>query len=320
MIALPLLCGCGETRELTLYLQDLQVRGPTTRLPVHMTRNPEAQSITVMPSFWASTGKSSTGSLEGHSPVNASGVFQVDTIHRSDGGIYFRDPGGINTHGYAGKNLTWRYPSTGGGLDIDLGLSTTWALSLGASYSVAGGKGLWGYRAGLGLRQQKGNFGIRLDVGWDWESFAYESLTMASEHALSSTVADVGYFRDVGVSSMGNFYAALTINGAKPDNAVNLFLQLGLSRQTLQDYRPAAPKPEAWILPPFFLVIPPRLIVEDLRQKFMSTSIQITPGIYFDLDENMRLLVGGRVAIETEIEGISDPVLISPFVQIDWSL
>lgn len=173
VVIVMLFCGCGETRELTLYIQDLELHGPVTRLPVHITKDPEQHQITIMPSFWASTSRTSTGVIDGHSPVNGRGVFQVDTIRRTDRGVYFQDPGNINTLTFGGKNLTWLYPSTGGGLDVDLGLSARWALSLGASYSVAGGKGLWAYRAGLGVRQHKGSVGFRLDVGWDWESFAY---------------------------------------------------------------------------------------------------------------------------------------------------
>ena len=320
VIPVMLFCGCGESREVTLYLQDLRLRGPVTRLPVHITKDPEQQQITIIPSFWAGTSRSSTGFVEGHSPVNGGGVFQVDTVRRTDNGVYFRDPGNINSLTYSGKNLSWRYPTTGGGLDVDLGLSAHWALSLGASYSVAGGKGLWAYRAGLGVRNHKGSLGYRLDVGWDWESFAYESVTLATDRELTSSVATVAYFRDVGVSTTGNLYAALTFNGANPDAVVNPFLQVGISRQTLRDYRPTAPERQAWVLPPFFLVPANQLlIVHDLRGKFESTRIHFTPGVYFEVDTGVRLLVGSRVSIESGIEELADPLLVWPFVQLEWT-
>ena len=316
--ALVLLCGCGESKELTLYLQDLELRGPVSRLPVHITRDPAEQEISIMPSFWAATGRASSGKIDGHSPVNSGGVFHVDTVRRTDNGVFFQDPGNVNSRTFDGKNLSWRYPSTGGGLDIDVGLSARWALSLGASYSVAGGKGLWGYRAGLGLRQHKGSLGLRLDVGWDWESFAYESVTLATDRELTSSVSTVANFRDVGVSTMGNLYAALTINGTDPEWALNPFLQIGISRQTMQDYKPTAPKQEGWIIPPYFLVPAQQLlIVHDLRGKFESTRVHLTPGMYLQVDTDLRLLVGARVSIKSGIEDLSDPLLVLPFVQME---
>lgn len=320
VLLIGMLGGCGETKELTLYLQDVKVRGPVTRLPVHITRDPEQGQITVTPNFWIASNQHSTGFLDGHSPVNGSGVFQADTIRRSDNGIYFRDPGNVNTRGFAGKNFSWVSPAGGAGVDVDLGLSRSWALSLGANYSSAAGKGLWGYRAGLGLRQHKGNVGLRLDVGWQWQSLAYESVTLASERTLSSSVATIAFYRDVGVSTTGNAYASLTVNGANPAWSVNPFFQLGISSQSLEGYQPTVQQFEPWILPPFFLIPGNQLfIVHDLRQEFKSTKIHATPGVYVQLDENLRLLAGAQLSFETVITDFSNPVLIIPFMQVEWT-
>ncbi|MEW6510792.1 MAG: hypothetical protein AB1428_07525 [Bacteroidota bacterium] len=274
--------------------------------------------MTVTPSVWGVTGKQSVGKVDGHSPVNSRGVFQVDTIYRADNAIYFRAPGNANLTTFAGTNLSWIYPTAGGGLDVDVSLSKSWAISLGASYSSAGGKGLWGYRTGLGLRQHKGSLGVRLDVGWAWESIAYEAVTVVTSREISSTTSDVAFFRDIDVSTTGNFYAALTVNGASAERVFNPFIQIGLTRQTLEDYKPTAPKPETWIVPPFYLLIPVQL-VHDLRGRFESTRIHVTPGVSIDLDPQFRLLIGARASIETSVENFTDPVLVSPFIQFDWS-
>jgi hypothetical protein len=101
---------------------------------------------------------------------------------------------------------------------------------------------------------------------------------------------------------------------------LNPFLQVGITNQSLEDYKPTAPQDEVWLVPPYFIVggIQPT-IVEDLRGKFQSTRIHITPGIYLDFDPGVRLLVGTRVSIESGIENFTDPVLVSPFVQVEWT-
>jgi len=319
-IAMAMFPGCGETRELTFYLQDLQVRGPVSQPAVHITKNPEAGQITIAPSFWGATLRSSAGTIDGHSPVSSGGVFRVDTIRRSDNGEYFQDPGNVNTLQFGGTNLKWLYPSSGFGVDVDLGLSAAWALSLGATYSIADGKGLWGYRSGLGLRQHTRSLGLRFDFGWQWESVVYDATTVVTDQLGSGIPATVRFYRDRVTSSTGNFYAALTINGANPESAINPFLQLGITNQTLQDYKPSAPQQELWIVPPFFLVpVTQPLIVQDLRGKFQSTRIHFTPGVYLEFDPGVRLLIGTHVSIESGIENFSDPVLVSPFVQIEWT-
>jgi len=311
--------GCGESREVTLYLQDLKVKGPVSEPPVHITKDPEAHSIQITPRVWGIVRRVSTGAIDGHSPISSTGVFRVDTLRNPDGGIYFRDPGGINNIDFTGSNFTWSYPRSGGGLDIDLSLSERWAISFGATYSLVDSKGLWGYRAGLGLRQQKGNLGYRLDVGWQWESLAFESRTLAADRALSQSSSTIVFYRDKGTSTTGNFYASLTLNGANPEWPVNPFIQIGFSRQTLQDYKPTGQQQEVWIVPPFFLIPANQLVtVNDLRGKFESTRIQVTPGAFFELDPTFRLVVGARLSIETGIEDLSEPVLFTPFLQIDW--
>jgi hypothetical protein len=159
-----------------------------------------------------------------------------------------------------------------------------------------------------------------MEVGWQWQSLAYESVTLASERVLGGSVATIAYYRDVGVSTTGSFYAALTINGANPEWSVNPFIQLGISSQSLEDYRPTVQQLEPWILPPFFLVPGNQLfIVHDLRQEFKSTKIHVSPGISMQLDEGIRLLAGAQLSFETIVTDFSNPVLIMPFLQVEWT-
>ena len=310
--------GCGESREVTIYLQDLKVKGPVGEPPVHITKDPEAHTIQITPRFWGVVRRTSTGFIDGHSPVSSNGEFRVDTNYSGDA-ISFSDRGGINNIAFKGSNLTWIYPSSGGGLDIDLSISERWALSLGATYSQVDRKGLWGYRAGLGWRQQKGNVGYRLDAGWQWESLLYESTTVVSDRELSNSASTIAFYHDKGTSRSGSFYASLTVNGANPEWPLNPFIQIGICGQTLEDYKPTVQQQEVWVVPPFFLIPANQLVtVSDLRGKFESTRIQVTPGGFFELDPTFRLVVGARVSIETGIEDISEPVLITPFLQVDW--
>jgi hypothetical protein len=312
---LLILAGCGESREVTLYLQDLQVKGPVSEPPLHITRDPSEGQVVITPRFWGFSKRSSTGAIEGHSQVSSNGEFYVDTVTNASGGVYFRNPSGVNTHIFNGSNFSWKYPSTGGGVDLDLGLSEHWALSVGATYSDVGGQGLLGYRVGFGVRQHKGSVGFRFDAGWQWESLGYESTTLAAE---GSTVV---FYHDKGISTTGNIFASLTINGANPRWFLNPFLQVGFNRQTLKDYKPIYQQREAWILPPFFLIPADQLLtVVDLRGEFKSTRIQLAPGAYIEPDPGFRIVMGARVSFEAGLDELKEPVLVAPFLQIDWTL
>jgi hypothetical protein len=205
-------------------------------------------------------------------------------------------------------------------MDIDLALSRGVTLALGATYASVGGRGLWSYRSGLGFRDDRGSIGWRLDVGWLWQAQLIEYATIVTERPLSSTASTVYLYHDREKKTDGNVYGALTLNTLNDDWRANIFLQIGLTKQTISEYKPQAISEEPWIMPPFFLIPPPQNIVNDLRDEFSATLVHVTPGAYFDLSESARLVCGVRLSFETEIEERSRSLVVSPVLQFDLGL
>jgi hypothetical protein len=318
VLASLILTGCGETNEVTLYLQDLNVRGPSGNLPLQLTRDPGEGEFHVTPHVGLPGSVSADGFHDGHTPVNGQGVFQVDTVYNGYA-VSFTDRG-INANTFSGKNLHRQFPSAMVGLDVDYGVSRLIAFSFGAHYSTVGSTGLTGYHAGIAFRQQKGNTGVRFDVGWQWEEFLYDAYTVVTERPLSSQSSTVSFYQDRGKSRQGEFYAALTVNSANPGWYLKPFLQLGITRQGISDIRPAAPQMETWVIPPFFVTSLSPSIVNDKRREFTSTQFIITPGISTDLDESLSIIVGLTLDVETNIEEYSRSTMLVPVIRLDWRL
>ena len=317
-----ILSGC-ETHELTLYMQDLKVNGPVTQPPIHITKEPRRGEVHVIPHVSFPTKKKIDGWIEGHTPVNGQGVFQVDTIRNADHSVYFRDPGNVNVYPFQGKNLQWEIPATSVGLDVDVGVSERVALAFGATYSSTGGSGVWAYRVGLGLRgnDAKRPLGWRLDFGWMWQEHLFEALTIVTDRPLSSSASTVAFYQDRKRQTSGSFYGALTINTVKPNWPVNVIFQAGLTRQLISEFEPTVPRPEPSILLPFFLVNPfERTIIVDRRGEFSPTIFHLMPGAYIDIAESVSLIFGLRFSFVTGLDHPSPSTIISPVLQLDWEL
>ncbi len=312
------LVGCGETNEVTLYLQDLSVRGPSGQLPLQITRDPEPGEFHVSPRFGMSGSVHADGFNEGHTPVNGQGVFQVDTMVNGFE-VSFVDPG-VNVNTYSGTNLHREFPSMTMGLDVDYGVSRLVAFSFGVHYSTVGATGLTGYHAGIAFRQHRGNSAVRFDAGWQWDEFLYDAYTVVTERPLSSQSSKVSFYRDRRRDRQGNFYAALTLNSANPDWFFKPFLQLGITNQSISDIRPVAPQTETWLVPPFFVTSLSSAIVNDKRKDFRSTQFVITPGFSTDLDESLSILLGLSLNVETNIQEYSKSLMLVPVVRVDWRL
>ena len=320
-LALLILSGCGETRELTFYLQNLEVNGPVTQPPIYVTREPRENEIHVIPRISIPMQKRIDGRIEGHSAVDNNGVFYVDTVYRQDNGVYFQDPGNVNVHPFTGSNLQWEIPSASIGLDVDIGFSRKTSLAVGATHSSNSGTGIWAYRAGLGFRdRQPGkSIGYRVDLGWMWQEHIYEATTLVTERPLSNSASTAVFYRDREKKTDGHFYGALTLNSVKPEWPINIFFQAGITKQSVTNVKPLTPRSEPWILPPFFLVIPDQSnIIRDLRGEFSATLVHITPGAYFQLSETACVVFGLRISFETGLDRPSPGTIISPVLQLDW--
>lgn len=124
-----LLVGC-KTTEYTLYLQDVNVKGPISQPPVNITSNnlEKPLRITSHISFRMDNKRTIAGQIEGHSQVDAEGRYLVDTlINGTNNTVTFRERMGANNITFAGQNLHWELPSASFGVDVDYTLSKHWA-------------------------------------------------------------------------------------------------------------------------------------------------------------------------------------------------
>ena len=313
------LFGCAETKDVTLFMQDLQIHGPIAEPPIHLTEPSGGGEIRIMPRFFFSPYRSTEGRIDGHTNVNGAGVFEVDTIYQQDGGVAFHDSGNSNLFEFGGRNLMWGFPTATVGLDADIGISSGVALSLGGHYSNIENEGVWGYRVGMGIRQVKESVAWRLDFGWQWETLVYDATTVITERPESGGPSTVYFYQDEGKSTTGRFFAGITINSANPDWTVKPFMQAALTNQAIAEVQPGTPAEYKWILPPFFFV-PLNQDVSDKRGEFLPTFVHVTPGVFLNLNDAVRLVAGVRFSFETQIRELTRSTLIKPVVEIDWRL
>jgi len=55
-----------------------------------------------------------------------------------------------------------------------------------------------------------------------------------------------------------------------------------------------------------------------LRGESFASFVHFTPGIYFDVTEQSRVLFGSRFYFETQIENADKNLFIIPFLQVDF--
>jgi hypothetical protein len=318
-----LFLGCGTT-DYTLYLQDVTVKGPIARPPLHITNANEESHVRVTPhvEFNPRRNQKVVGVISGHSLVNQHGVFQVDTL--VDGRtIRFREHVDANTNQFTGTNLTWRIPDQSGGVDLDIHLSQNFALSGGINWSTVDGQDLWGYSAGFAIISRSSSSALRFDLGLKWQELAYDALTVVitkQTQWFSSDVDErVGFFHDKGVSAPLDFYVGGTYNTCIPEWVVTPFMQVAFCRQALAKFQPIIQEISPGLFFPFPFVLE-RVSVDDMRASFSSITLGITPGVYLNLTHSIALVVGARINVQLQIYEASPKTIVMPMAQLDLTL
>jgi len=315
-----LITGCTNKEIVkTFYLQDVKVTGPVNLAPVHITDTSNVPSFTISARFLYNTQKKVQGTVEGHSQVNAQGNFEYETIFNDeDGTVTYRETQGANIYDYKGRNLTWNTSSLSTGFDIDMKLTHHFALFGGLNYSVQNNKSLWGYIAGLGFFSNKNGMGIRIDGGLHIQNIYYDANTLVS------VTGDENYLlflHDKDKASHVDPFVNFTFNTAYKDWAANLFISAGFTGQTLADFEPKDPDPDFYLPVPPYLIpvnINRHVIVNDLRGESFASFVHLTPGIYFNVTDESRILIGSRFYFETQVENADKNIFIIPFAQVDF--
>ena len=322
VVFLPLLLTNCTTVKETIYLQGIEVNSPVSPTPINIT-TPDKKAITISPRFSIGTTKSVNGIISGHTPVNASGVFQVDTIPLQGGGWRYSETQGANIYEYEGENLNWNIPDFTIGLDADFKPFDKFALSGGFAFSQTKSKSLTTGRFGIGFFGGEDRIGLRFDAGLIWQQVAYDASTVVVRESSiinGNSVREVIFYRDIDKEANIDYYLSLTVNSIYPEWPVNWFLTAGYQNLNLVDFEPKDYDEYHY---PFYPLIPfpyDPVITEDLRGEANANVFNVSPGIYFNFTPNIRILLGSRIYFVSEIEDLSKGVFVVPMLQFDMGL
>jgi len=313
-VSITFFLGSCTTITDSLYVQDVNVKGPINQPPIRISGK-DSTTFTISPKFFINSSRIYNARIDGHTQVNSEGIFQVDTIIDGNEKTY-KIAEGKNTFEYTGENLHWSIPDYMVGLDLDIALSRKVALSGGFNLSGKDRTSLYGYRVGLGFFSTSKNIGVRFDGGLIWQKYTYDaaSVIVREEHTdFGSSKSEVIFYRDKGKSVNLNHYLSFTINTLYEDLPVNFLINVGYSGQSLVDYEPSNPDEQYYIINPFYRV-------EDMRGEAYVAFINISPGIYMNLNEWSRLVFATRFFFQVDLESSSNSIFVIPMLQLDLGL
>jgi hypothetical protein len=307
---IAILSGCMVTE--TTYIQKLNVSGPINNVPLHLNPTADTNSIHITPHVTVNSVKKIEGRIEGHSPVDINGNYQVDTIRDSQGYIKLIERDGVNIYDFKGRNLYWEIPNYTISMDLDFKLSQKFAISAGINYSSSNGDGLWGGNIGAGYIIKGESICARLEGGILLQTLKYGAYSAVQIKVTSlfsnSSTTQVEYFRDIKKDTYMNFYGSFTLYTSKLSWPLNFYTQLAFYKQTIADF-----KPSDYVIPgPLFTYE-----AVDARSQNSTTFFTVTPGIYCNLNNSIRLVSGIRIAFENGIEDNTGGTMLFPFIQFD---
>jgi hypothetical protein len=320
ILCLILFISCTTTKQ-TLYLQEIEISGPINQAPIHITDSIQTPSVIISPRFSVNTQKNITANTGGHSMVNTNGVFQVDTSFFDDGTVKYTEAPGQNVLQFEDHDLTWNVSTFTAGIDFDFLLTSNFALFGGVSYSSQQGGGVWGGNAGLGLFGNGKSVSFRFDAGVHIQTIKYDAYTIAdiqSEDIFGGSDEYVVFYHDIDKSTNFDPFINFTINSSNKEWLINYFFNAGYSIQSLYDFGPQAPDTRYYN---FLFLFPTGIVItQDFRGENSAGFFNFTPGIYFNLNENSRVLLGVRFYFETQLENPSTSTFILPMLQADFTL
>ncbi len=306
--------GCTTINQ-TLYLQNIEVSGPMNNPPLNITTNQKRGSFTISPRFSINDNNQLSGKIEKHSFVDNQGVYRVDTVFDNGTRLYKESTG--NTTEYKGNNLVWKLPSFLAAVNIDYSAGDHIALNLGLNYSVQNQDSYVGGNVGIGFFSEKEGSAFRFDAGVMWQSLSYVASTVVITEETSfwssTTNTTVNFFKDKNKSTNWNPYVSLTFNTSSKTAPLNFFLNLGYFGQTLFNFEPSDPNPEYY--PLGFNVI-----TSDQRGESTTTFLNLSSGVFINMTDRSKIILGVRLLKETQIEESSKSLFVLPVLQFDMSL
>lgn len=302
--------GCAVVKQ-SVYLQNVEVDGPINQPPLHITGGQQKHTITFSPKVYINTEKNYTGTAGGHTNVNSSGFFQIDTVISSDGTGSYKESS-ANSFEYRGKNLNWNMPDISVGFQVDAALSNHFAVGGGINYAEIGGSKLINGSVGIGIFTEKKGSAVRFDFGLLFQSMYYNSSSViitTVNPTFGKETTEVSFFRDENKSSSTNFYGSFTYNTTNRNSLINFYLNISYFGQTVLDYEPENLARD---------VYPLSFVTNDVSHgKIFTSFLSLTPGIYSDIPDWGRLSLGVGLLKEISIDNSSSSLFITPLIQFD---
>lgn len=306
--------GCTTINQ-TIYLQNIEISGPMNNPPINITTDQKQGSFNVSTRFSINDNKQISGRIEKHSYVDPQGIYRVDTMFNNDGSRYYKESN-LNSREFNGNNLKWNLPSFSAAVNMDYAAGNHIAVNLGLHYSVLNQNDYLGGSAGIGIFSENEGSAFRFDAGVMWQSLSYVASTVVitkETPLFGSTTTSVDFFRDRDKSTNWNPYVSLTFNTSAKTSPLNFFVSLGYFSQTLFDFEPSDPNPEYY---PLGLTV----IRNDQRGESTTSFLNLSSGIFINMTEKSKIILGVKLMKETQIEETSKSLFILPVLQFDMNL
>jgi hypothetical protein len=306
------LCGCADIQQ-TIYLQNAEVNGPLNNPPIFISDS--RNGITVSPWLSFNSNNQVTGRAN-HSSVNASGVYQVDTIR--DGGQIYYGVSNANKYDYTQNNVKWNLPEVKAGVDVDLPVSRTIAIFGSFNYTSQNLYQIVGGSFGFGFYSVKNNDAIRLNIGCTIQQYQYDATTVlvsTIDPVFGKEYTRVDFFHDIDKKSNLNFFGNLTYNTVSVSMPINFFFSLAFFSQTLLNVEPTIPNRVYY---PFGVTT----TTTDKRGEISTTYVSFSPGMYVNITPSMRFVLGVNIVkglgeFTNETGAFTSGLLCLPLAKID---
>lgn len=284
--------SCTSIKD-TVYLQDVFVDGPLNPPPVRITKDKSAGTVTLSPRLTFNNVSDVIGNIGSRRYLNS----VQDSLFP-----------------YGKKNLLWKIPKYTFGLDFDVAVTSNFAIAGGLNFSTVNQNSLIGGSLGLALFQEKDGIAVRFDAGLLIQELYYEAKTVVVstyDPIWGSPTTEEFYYNDIDKNSGLDLYAALTINSAMNDFPFNFFLNFSYFSQTILDFNPGTRTDLR------YLIILTEKTIEDARGEASSSFLSASPGIFLDLTEWSRLVLGARILYDIGLDSSSKDLFILPVIQFD---
>ena len=304
--------GCTVTQ--TAFVQDIEVTGTIHMPPVRVAAHPRAGQFQITGGFAQASNVDYQAEVPGHTKVDSRGIYQVDTIATGPNAYVLHETPGVNRYPFRGQNFRWDPTPMTMWMDFQLMASNVVALTGGFAMGSSKGKSFWDWRVGLGFVGNGEDVGVRLDAGIQTGELQYTASTVVTtrvEGPFTPAQESVVIFRDEGRNTFVDFYGSLSFNTKFRFMPVQFLLNAAITQHTLYDYSPHTLDP---LLAAMFLTIVDANVAATHNT---STFWILSPGVYFELNEQMRIVLGARYAQSADLDNPSHPGFWIPFGQVE---